>query len=106
MREAPSLVLAGRLVAEGADGARVGPGRRRRRGAPRATICAEPLEALAGADAAVLVTEWPQLAELDWSEAAARMRNPLLIDGRNMLDPAAMRAGRLHVRGHRPQRLA
>ena len=39
----------------------------------------------------MLVTEWSQLAELDWKEAAARMRNPLLIDGRNMLDPAAMR---------------
>jgi UDPglucose 6-dehydrogenase len=37
------------------------------------------------------VTEWPQLAELDWRAAAARMRNPLLIDGRNMLDPVAMR---------------
>ena len=92
MREAPSLVLAGRLVAEGAevrawdpvaDGAAV---------LPRAKICADPLEALDGADAAVLVTEWPQLAELDWREAAGRMRNPLLIDGRNMLDPAELRA--------------
>ena len=61
-------MLAGRLVAEGrrarwdpvADGAAV---------LPRATICSDPLEALAGADAAVLVTEWPQLAELDWSAA-------------------------------------
>ena len=58
------------------------------RGAAAATICADPLEALAGADAAVLVTEWPQLADLDWAEAARRrMRNPLLVDGRNMLDP-------------------
>jgi UDPglucose 6-dehydrogenase len=37
------------------------------------------------------VTEWSQLAELDWVEAASRMSNPLLIDGRNMLDPLAMR---------------
>ena len=91
VREAPSLVLAGRLVAEGAevrawdpvaDGAAV---------LPRATIVADPLEALDGADAAVLVTEWAQLGELDWSAARSRMRNPLVIDGRNMLDPAAMR---------------
>jgi UDPglucose 6-dehydrogenase len=91
VREAPSLVLAGRLVAEGAvvrawdpvaDGAAV---------LPRATIVADPLEALDGADAAVLVTEWPQLAELDWAAARGRMQNPLLIDGRNMLDPGAMR---------------
>jgi UDPglucose 6-dehydrogenase len=91
VREAPSLVLAGRLVAEGAevrawdpvaDGAAV---------LPRATIAADPLEALDGADAAVLVTEWPQLAELDWAAARTRMRNALVIDGRNMLDPVAMR---------------
>jgi len=92
VREAPSLVLAGRLVAEGAevrawdpvaDGAAV---------LPQATICDDPLDALDGAAAAVIVTEWPQLAQLDWREAAGRMRNPLLIDGRNMLDPEAMRA--------------
>ncbi|HUH15752.1 MAG TPA: UDP-glucose/GDP-mannose dehydrogenase family protein [Gaiellaceae bacterium] len=91
VREAPSLVLAGRLNAEGAevrawdpvaDGSVL----------PHATICADPIDALAGADAAVLVTEWPQLAQLDWREAAGRMRNALLIDGRNMLDPAELRA--------------
>ena len=91
VREAPSLVLAGRLVSEGAEVRAWDPVADGAAALPRATICAEPMDALAGADAAVLVTEWPQLAELDWSEAAARMRNPLLIDGRNMLDPAAMR---------------
>jgi UDPglucose 6-dehydrogenase len=45
------------------------------------------MEALEGADAAVLVTEWSEFAELDWGEAASRMANPLLIDGRNFLDP-------------------
>ncbi|HWG55102.1 MAG TPA: UDP-glucose/GDP-mannose dehydrogenase family protein [Gaiellaceae bacterium] len=91
-REAPSLVLAGRLVAEGAqvrawdpvaDGAKV---------LPQASVYATPLEALDGADAAVLVTEWGELAELDWAEAARRMRRPVLVDGRNMLDPETMRA--------------
>ncbi|HZG35899.1 MAG TPA: UDP-glucose/GDP-mannose dehydrogenase family protein [Gaiellaceae bacterium] len=91
-RDAPSLVLAGRLVAEGAqvrawdpvaDGASI---------LPQATIHASPLEALEGADAAVLVTEWGELAGLDWEEAARRMRRPLLVDGRNMLDPETMRA--------------
>ena len=38
------------------------------------------------------MTEWPELADLDWAEAARRMRNPLLVDGRNMLDPETMRA--------------
>jgi UDPglucose 6-dehydrogenase len=91
VREAPSLVLAGRLVAEGADVRAWDPVANGNAVLPRATICADPLEALDGADAAVLVTEWSQLAVLDWAEAASRMRNPLLIDGRNMLDPVVMR---------------
>ena len=90
-REAPSLVLAGRLVAEGADVRAWDPIADGKAILPQATIHDSPLEALDGADAAVLVTEWGQLAELDWAEAARRMRNPLLVDGRNMLDPVAMR---------------
>ncbi|MDQ3162560.1 MAG: UDP-glucose/GDP-mannose dehydrogenase family protein [Actinomycetota bacterium] len=92
MRDAPSLVLAGRLVAEGADVRAWDPVADGAAALPRATICADPLDALDGADAAVLVTEWAQLAQLDWADAAVRMRNPLLVDGRNMLDPQAMRA--------------
>ena len=61
------------------------------------------LAALDGADAAVLVTEWREFAELDWAEAAARMARPLIVDGRNFLDPTALRRGRLRVRGHRPR---
>ena len=51
-------------------------------------------EALAGADAAVLVTEWAELGELDWGEARTAMgaERPVFIDGRNMLDPETMRA--------------
>ena len=45
-----------------------------------------------GADAAILVTEWPEFAELDWEEMAQRMANPLLVDGRNFLDPGRLRA--------------
>ena len=48
--------------------------------------------ALDGADAVVLVTEWPEFAELDWADIAKRMANPLLVDGRNFLDPEAIRA--------------
>jgi UDPglucose 6-dehydrogenase len=49
------------------------------------------MAALEGADAAVLVTEWPEFAELDWAEVAKRMANPLLVDGRNFLDPKTVR---------------
>ncbi len=90
-REAPSLVLAGRLVAEGAE-VRAWDPIANGDLLPQATVHGSPLEALEGADAAVLVTEWPELAVLDWGEAARRMRKPILVDGRNMLDPQHMRA--------------
>ena len=58
-----------------------------------------PLEAIDGADAAVLVTEWPEFAELDWAEVAKRMSTPLLVDGRNFLDADAVRAAGLIYEG-------
>jgi UDPglucose 6-dehydrogenase len=57
------------------------------------------LEAIEGADAAVLVTEWPEFAELDWAEVAKRMNTPLLVDGRNFLDAEAVRAAGLTYEG-------
>ena len=57
------------------------------------------LEALTGADAAVLVTEWPEFAELDWAEAASRMARPLLVDGRNFLDPEKLYRRASNTRG-------
>jgi UDPglucose 6-dehydrogenase len=46
------------------------------------------LEALEGADAAVIVTEWPEFAALDWSTVAEQMAGSLVVDGRNCVDPA------------------
>lgn len=91
VRESPSLVLAGRLVAEGAHVRAWDPVVDAASVLPDANACASPLEALDGADGAVLATAWPELHELDWAEAAGRMRTPFLVDGRNMLDPAALR---------------
>ena len=89
-REAPSLVLASRLLAEGAEVRGWDPiARPELQGA---LFCATPLEAVQGADAAVIVTEWPQLAELASEEVRAAMRHPLIIDGRNLLDPDVVRA--------------
>jgi UDPglucose 6-dehydrogenase len=92
IREATSLVLSGRLAGEGAnvrvydpvaatkaDGMLAG-----------ARISDSVLEAVDGADAAVLVTEWPEFAELDWPEVKERMRVPLIVDGRNFLDREAL----------------
>jgi UDPglucose 6-dehydrogenase len=92
MRDAPSLVLAGRLLAEGADVSAWDPVADGRALLHGVDIAGSALDALDGADAAVLVTEWPQLRELDWAEAAARMRNQLVVDGRNVLDAAELRA--------------
>jgi UDPglucose 6-dehydrogenase len=90
-REAPAFVLAGRLLAEGADVVVWDPVARAN-GVHGVEQVGSVAEAVAGADAAVLVTEWPELAELDWASLAATMGSAVLVDGRNMLDPAAMRA--------------
>jgi UDPglucose 6-dehydrogenase len=92
MREASSLVLAARLQGEGAEVVAYDPvaadaARELLTGVEQRDSA---LEALDGADAAVLVTEWPEFRELDWREAAGRMARPLVVDGRNFLDPATM----------------
>jgi len=90
-REAPAFVLAGRLLAEGADVVAWDPvaGADGLYGVEQVATVEE---AARGADAAVLVTEWPQLNDVDWAVVAQGMRTPVLVDGRNMLDPQAMRA--------------
>ncbi len=92
MREASSLVLAARLIAEGADVTAFDPvvdGADRLHGVQ---LCEEAAQALAGAHAAVVVTEWPAVVDLDWAALRSTMATPLVIDGRNCLDPAAMTA--------------
>jgi len=90
MREAPSLVLASRLIAEGAEVRGWDPIARPELHGVR--LCDSPLDAVTGADAAVIVTEWPQLLEFPSEEARRAMRNPLIVDGRNLLDPGTVRA--------------
>jgi UDPglucose 6-dehydrogenase len=94
MREASSLVLSARLQGEGAAVAAYDPVAAEGASGmlPAVEMAGSAEEALAGADAAVLVTEWPEFAALDWAAAAERMATPLIVDGRNFLDPAALRA--------------
>ncbi len=94
MRGASSLVMAARLHGEGATVVGYDPvaNERAREVLSEVETTTSAIEALDGADAAILVTEWPEFAELDWSDAAKRMANPLLIDGRNFLDPERLRA--------------
>ncbi|MER5354628.1 UDP-glucose/GDP-mannose dehydrogenase family protein [Kitasatospora sp. NPDC002551] len=94
MRQAPSTVVASRLLAEGAEVCCWDPLARVTEEQPWShTVRFEDVrEALAGADAAIVVTEWPELAGLPWEEVAGEMRAAVLFDGRNLLDPARMRA--------------
>lgn len=93
MREASSLVLSSRLRGEGASVVAFDPvATEAARGMLTDTeFAASAEEALSGADAAILVTEWAEFADLDWAAAAATMQSPVLVDGRNFLDPATMR---------------
>jgi UDPglucose 6-dehydrogenase len=86
IREATSLVLAGRLQSEGAHVRVYDPVADARGLLGGAQVCDSATDALDGADAAVLVTEWPEFRELDWDDAVGRMRKPLVVDGRNFLD--------------------
>ena len=101
MREASSLVLASRLQGEGATVVAYDPvaEERARELLSGVEISQSPLEAIDGADAAVLVTEWPEFAELDWAEVVKRMSTPLVVDGRNFLDADAVRAAGLIYEG-------
>jgi UDPglucose 6-dehydrogenase len=94
MREASSLVVAARLLAEGAivrgwDPIALGEARALMKGVE---LCETVLDTVAGADAAVIVTEWPELADLPSPAVRDAMRNTLIIDGRNLLDPESARA--------------
>jgi UDPglucose 6-dehydrogenase len=101
MREASSLVLAGRLQGEGAEVAAYDPvaeeeARKLMHGVDFATSA---VDCVRGADAVVLVTEWNEFRELDWSAVAEAMRGDLVVDGRNALDAEAVRAAGLHYDG-------
>jgi UDPglucose 6-dehydrogenase len=107
MREASSLVLSARLQGAGArvrayDPVAEAEARKLIRGVEFASTAQEAID---GADAVVLVTEWPEFKTLDLSAAAASMRGSLLVDGRNFIDPdAAHSAGLVYEAIGRPTR--
>jgi len=94
MRDAPSLILAPRLLAEGAvvrgwDPLALEEAKQVLRGVELSETL---VEALRDADAAVIVTEWDELNGLLTPELRNAMRTPLIVDGRNLLDPGEARA--------------
>ena len=101
MREASSLVLAARLQGEGAEIVAYDPVAADRAAGLLGSVemANSAMEALEGADAAVLVTEWGEFAQIDWPAAAERMARPLIVDGRNFLDPEALVAAGFEYEG-------
>jgi UDPglucose 6-dehydrogenase len=90
-REASSLVLSSRLLAEGATVRAWDPIADASRLPQGIEIVDSVLDAIRGADAAVIVTEWPELRGLASDEVRRAMANPLIVDGRNLLDPEETR---------------
>jgi UDPglucose 6-dehydrogenase len=98
LRDAPSLQIAERLLQIGARVSVYDPiameSCKQQHPKLRLQYCSSALDAVTGADAVVLVTEWDEFRSLDLTEVARRAARPILIDGRNFFSPeAASRAG-------------
>lgn len=101
LRDSPALDIAERIWAQGAELAITDPAAadalREKR--PNLNVVATAHQAVAGADLVLLLTEWPEYIALDPHELAGLARTPVIIDGRNVLDPAAWRAAGWQYRG-------
>jgi UDPglucose 6-dehydrogenase len=63
-----------------------------RREMPALTYCSSALEAAEGADALLVLTEWPEFKAVDLAALRSKMTRPLIIDGRNLFDAQTIRA--------------
>lgn len=92
IRSAPSMELAAALLGSGVHVRAYDPVAmpRARLIAPNIAYHDDPLAMADGADALILVTEWPEFQNLDMAEVQRRMRRPVLLDGRNFWDGKAM----------------
>jgi len=101
VRDSPALDVAVQLKGLGADVIATDPEgiENARARHPQLDYTSSTDEALHGADLVVLVTEWREYRALDPVATAARVANPRIIDGRNVLDPAAWRAAGWEYRG-------
>lgn len=94
VRASPAVRLAARILANGADLRAHDPaaGANAQRVLPDLTVVPTVEEALRGADAAVIATEWPVYREMDWAGLRDTMRRPLVIDGKRLLDCARLKS--------------
>jgi UDPglucose 6-dehydrogenase len=94
IRFSPAIEVIGRLRSEGARIAATDPQAIERTRAlfPDVRYSDDPYDVAKGADALLILTEWPEYKSLDWERVKKSMSRPLLLDGRNLLDPAKMEA--------------
>lgn len=97
MREAPSRVIIQELFRRGATVSAYDPvamqeSERIFGDEPRLTYAGRPKSALEGADALIVVTEWKEFRSPDFDAVKARLREPVIFDGRNIYEPALMRS--------------
>jgi UDPglucose 6-dehydrogenase len=100
MREAPSRQVIAALAARGAqvvayDPVAMDEAKRALGDVKHLTYAASPMAALTGADALVVVTEWKEFRSPDFDAIRAKLSHPLVFDGRNLYDPAQVRAAGL-----------
>ncbi len=100
VREAPSLEIIAALTGRGAtvvayDPVAMPAARRVFGAAPRLAFAAAPMDAVAGADALVVVTEWKEFRSPDFEALRTALKEPLVFDGRNLYDPGQVRAAGL-----------
>lgn len=97
IREAPSIRVISELLGEGAIVRLYDPEAAANmktifpEDSARVTYCRTPYEAAEGANALLLITEWPEFVKLDWDKVRRSMSNPIVVDGRNMFEPEAIR---------------
>jgi UDPglucose 6-dehydrogenase len=109
MRDAPSVEVAHMLLREGAEIWGYDPVAHHvaERVMPELQLAASPYELAEGSDALLILTEWNEFKNLDLARIHAAMRIPLIVDGRNIYEPTAMReAGFIYFgigRGYNPQ---
>jgi UDPglucose 6-dehydrogenase len=95
MREAPAIVIIDELLAAGASVRAYDPeatDTARSVFGDRITLCDKGYDALTGADALAVVTEWNTFREPDFARMREQMRSPVVFDGRNIYAPEQMRA--------------
>jgi len=95
MREAPSRMIVDKLLAAGArvrayDPVAMDEARRLYPGQPQLTLCRDAYEAVSGAAALLIATEWQEFRSPDFERLKSLMSAPRILDGRNLYDPVAL----------------